>query len=163
MSRSGDPSKASILAGKIVVGATAVIIGALIVLAMVKEFFPGNPWIIAECNRMEKASAAAPDESWLARHFFFACGGPLTSQVWSVIVIVKQGEEPGQGDEVWKGDFNGKLTLEWKGADRLHVTLPNETLTYKQNTSHLGIAVEYSFDPDDPAARQEFVAKQTNR
>lgn len=56
------------------------------------------------------------------------------TQTWDTIVIVKADHAPGIGDEVWRGEVNSpdKVSLAWKSSNRLQITLPNESVTYKK-------------------------------
>jgi hypothetical protein len=138
-----------------------VVVCAVIGFFVDRKFF-ADPWTASECDTLEKVSSASPEGLRLAKHVFFACGAGLTEQVWDAVVVVQRGQNPVKGDEVWTGSVysHDKIGLSWQAADRLQITLPNESLTYKQKASRDGLVIEYRFDPDDPFARQEFLAKQ---
>lgn len=137
---------------------------AVVVFIVARKFF-ADPWTASECDKLEKTSAASPDGSRLAKHVFFACGAGLTEEVWDAVVVLQSGQSPGKSDEVWIGSIyvRDKIDFSWQASDQLRVTLPNESETYKQKTSGAGVVIEYRFNPDDPVARQEFLAKRNSR
>lgn len=66
------------------------------------------------------------------------------TQAWDTIVIVKADHAPGSGDEVWSGEVSSpdKVSLAWKSSNRLQITLPTDSVTYKK-TTHTSVVLEF--------------------
>lgn len=112
-----------------------------------------NPWTMNSCDWNIRAFAESPSRSWKAMTVDFACGGFGAAGIWTVVAVVKAGQEPSEKDEIIYASniYDSRTRLEWKSDEKLHVTLPKDVSLFDLKTLHSGIEIEIEYDPGLPA------------
>ncbi len=94
----------------------------------------------------------SPSRAWKAMAVDFACGGFGAAGVWTAVAVAKAGQEPSEQDEVVVAGniYDSPVRLEWKGDEKLHITLPKGVKLVDLKTLHRVIEIEVEYDPSLP-------------
>jgi hypothetical protein len=117
----------------------------------------------ADCEGRDLlAEAASPDGKRVASLYSNVCAAGMVTSTSVTAEVRAAGRRPpvnpGPGVVFGMEDFGpssrADLKLEWKSADQLLVTVPNEAWIGTQLAEFDGVAVAYRYQPDDPASRR---------
>jgi len=108
------------------------------------------------------SEVTSPDSTWSASLYSNICAAGLVT-IPSVTAELRPAHSkargyPGEGVVFGMDDFGptsrSGLRLNWLNANTLRIVTPNEAFIGRQLSSYRGVAVNYTYEPDDPVVRQ---------
>ncbi len=108
------------------------------------------------------SEVTSPDSRWIASLYSNVCAAGLVTSL-SVTAELRPANSkargyPGEGVVFGMDDFGpasrSALRLHWLNANTLRIVTPNEAFIGTQLSSYRGVAVNYTYEPDDPVVRQ---------
>jgi len=127
-------------------------------------------FVIASCSGQPEdcevrdllSEVTSPDSTWSASLYANVCAAGLVT-VPSVTAELRPAHSkatgyPGEGVVFGMDDFGptsrSALRLDWLNAHTLRIVTPSDASIGTQLSSYRGVAVNYTYEPDDPVVRQ---------